>query len=101
VLCDTGAFCGVQGNPYWTAASRWRVDVMTDTSSYLNRWLSPDTIVPDLANPQSLNRYSYVNNRPLNFTDPTGHFEDDALSWTLSIQLPLSGITQRFREALQ
>jgi RHS repeat-associated protein len=48
-------------------------------SPYLNRWLSPDTIVPDPANPQSLNRYSYVNNRPLNFTDPTGHFEDDAL----------------------
>jgi hypothetical protein len=40
---------------------------------YLNRWLSPDTIVPDPQNPQSLNRYSYVNNRPLNFTDPTGH----------------------------
>jgi RHS repeat-associated protein len=43
---------------------------------YLNRWIQPDTIVPDPANPQSLNRYSYVKNRPLNFTDPTGHRED-------------------------
>jgi RHS repeat-associated protein len=42
-------------------------------SPYLNRWLSPDTIVPDLANPQSLNRYSYVNNNPLKYIDPTGH----------------------------
>ena len=38
-----------------------------------NRMASPDSIVPDPANPQSFNRYSYVNNRPLNFTDPTGH----------------------------
>ena len=41
-----------------------------------NRWLSPDTIVPDPANPQSCNRYSYVNNRPTAFTDPTGHAYD-------------------------
>ena len=45
-------------------------------SPYLNRWLSPDTIVPDPKNPQSLNRYSYVNNRPLNFSDPTGHIAE-------------------------
>jgi RHS repeat-associated protein len=26
------------------------------------RWISPDTIIPDPANPQSLNRHTYVNN---------------------------------------
>ncbi len=40
---------------------------------YINRFVSPDTIIPDPANPQSFNRYSYVNNRPLVATDPTGH----------------------------
>ncbi|MEJ5312656.1 MAG: hypothetical protein WHX52_23065, partial [Anaerolineae bacterium] len=29
--------------------------------------------VPSPANPQSLNRYSYVLNSPLRYTDPTGH----------------------------
>jgi hypothetical protein len=29
--------------------------------------------VPNPANPQSLNRYSYILNNPLKYTDPTGH----------------------------
>jgi len=41
---------------------------------YLNRFISADTIVPDPANPQDLNRYSYVRNSPLVYVDPTGHY---------------------------
>ena len=40
----------------------------------LGRFISADPIVPDPTNPQSLNRYSYVLNNPLKYTDPTGHF---------------------------
>ena len=43
-------------------------------SPYLNRWLQPDPIVPEAGNPQDLNRYSYVRNNPLKYTDPTGHY---------------------------
>jgi hypothetical protein len=39
----------------------------------LGRFVSADTVVPEPGNPQSLNRYSYVNNSPLRFNDPTGH----------------------------
>ena len=42
-------------------------------SPYLNRFIQPDTIVPELTNPQALNRYSYVNNSPILFNDPSGH----------------------------
>jgi RHS repeat-associated protein len=46
-------------------------------SPKLGRFLSADTIVPRYAYPQSLNRFSYVVNNPLKYTDPTGHMMDD------------------------
>ena len=46
-------------------------------SPRLGRFVSPDSIVPDFANPQSLNRLSYVRNNPIAFTDPSGHFTED------------------------
>lgn len=39
----------------------------------IGRFLSADDVVDDPTNLQHLNRYSYVNNNPLSFTDPTGH----------------------------
>jgi RHS repeat-associated protein len=39
----------------------------------LGRFLSPDPLVPFSADLQSYNRYSYVLNNPLRYTDPTGH----------------------------
>ncbi len=42
-------------------------------SPKLGRFLSPDTIIPEFANPQSWNRYSYVYNNPIRYNDPTGH----------------------------
>ena len=45
---------------------------------YLNRWVQPDTIIPDPANPQSFNRYSYCLGNPLKFVDPSGHDPLDA-----------------------
>ena len=42
--------------------------------SQLGRFTSADTIVP--AGVQGYDRYAYVNNSPVNFTDPTGHMTD-------------------------
>ncbi len=39
----------------------------------VGRFISADTIVPNPANPQDLNRYTYVRNNPVRYTDPTGH----------------------------
>ena len=41
--------------------------------SSIGRFVSPDDVTPDYTNPQDLNRYSYVQNNPLKYTDPTGH----------------------------
>ncbi len=40
----------------------------------VGRFISPDSIVQNFFDPQMLNRYSYVRNNPLAYTDPTGHF---------------------------
>jgi RHS repeat-associated protein len=57
-------------NLYWYG-SRWYDD-------YLNRWLQPDSIIPNTYDPQSYDRYTYVRNNPVNFNDPSGHLECDA-----------------------
>jgi RHS repeat-associated protein len=40
---------------------------------FIGRFISPDTIVQEPFNPQSLNRYTYCLNNPLIYTDPSGH----------------------------
>ena len=39
----------------------------------IGRFLSPDTLVPDPANPQALNRYAWALNNPLRYVDKNGH----------------------------
>jgi RHS repeat-associated protein len=39
----------------------------------LGRFISADTLVPNFADPQNLNRYAFVLNNPLKYTDPSGH----------------------------
>jgi RHS repeat-associated protein len=40
----------------------------------IGRFMSADPFVQDPTNTQSLNRYSYVGNNPLSYTDPSGYF---------------------------
>ncbi len=42
-------------------------------SPLTGRFISADTIVPEAGNPQAFNRYAYVFNNPLKYTDPSGH----------------------------
>ena len=39
----------------------------------LGRFIQPDTLVPDPADAKMFDRYAYVNNNPIKYTDPTGH----------------------------
>jgi len=49
----------------------------------LGRFLQADTLVPNPANPQSLNRYSYTLGNPLRYTDPSGHLTEEQINrWT-------------------
>jgi RHS repeat-associated protein len=37
------------------------------------RFISADTMIPDPGNPQDFNRYTYVRNNPVAYTDPSGN----------------------------
>jgi RHS repeat-associated protein len=44
----------------------------------LGRFLQPDPIVPEPGDPRALNRYAYVYNNPLRYTDLSGHWLETA-----------------------
>jgi len=44
----------------------------------LRRFVQPDSVVPEPGKPQSLNRYAYCLNNPVNSVDPTGHWLETA-----------------------
>lgn len=48
---------------------------------HIQRFIQPDGFIQDVYDPQALNRYAYVRNNPLRYTDPSGHF------WTALIGL--------------
>lgn len=42
----------------------------------MGKFIQPDSVIPDLTNPQAFNRYSYAYNNPIRYSDPTGHWPD-------------------------
>jgi RHS repeat-associated protein len=52
----------------------------------IGRFLSPDTIVLNPANPQAWNRYSYALNNPAKYNDPTGHVVTIGSAYDLSFK---------------
>jgi len=65
-LCYTGQRLEGTGLYDYGGGARWY-----DPS--LGRFAQADSVVPDSQNPLDYDRYSYVRNNPLNYSDPTGH----------------------------
>jgi RHS repeat-associated protein len=55
----------------------------------LGRFLTPDSIIPDVTNGQSLNAYAYVYNDPINLVDPSGNtgIRVNDIGWSFREQL--------------
>ena len=58
----------------------------------LGRFLTPDPTVQFVADLQSYNRYSYVLNNPLRYTDPTGYFIGGWFDTLVNLTIGLTGI---------
>ena len=50
----------------------------------IGRFLTADSVIPDWYDPQALDRYTYVRNNPLKYTDPDGHFFTPETIWDFS-----------------
>jgi RHS repeat-associated protein len=55
---------------------------------HLKRFLSPDNYIQDISNSQNFNRYSYVWNNPLMYTDPSGNMIEGGGG---GIEIPFGG----------
>jgi RHS repeat-associated protein len=73
------ALGGAEGLYYYGA--RWY-------DPYLNRFIQPDTIIPEPGNPMAYDRFAYALNNPLKYTDPTGHWIDPPCSRTGTCDQP-------------
>jgi len=65
-------FTGYEKDPetnYLYASSRYY-------NSKIGKYNQPDNLLPDVYDPQQLNRYAYARNNPYKYTDPNGHFID-------------------------
>jgi RHS repeat-associated protein len=71
---DNAIFAGLDADTNTSGAPMSDHAQFRNYSFYQGRWLVPDPYDGsyDLTNPQSLNRYAYVLNNPLSFTDPSG-----------------------------
>jgi len=73
----------------------------------LARFVSADSLVSKHENSQAFNRYSYVTNNPLRYTDPTGHCQFDEKTgeitkWNCSVEdFDKMSIEERKRWTLQ
>jgi len=71
----TGQFNDSYIKLYWYG-SRWY-----DPES--SRFVQPDIIVPEPGNSQAFDRYCYVFNNPLSYSDPSGHYTKEQLDKAL------------------
>jgi hypothetical protein len=56
------------------------------------RFVQPDTLIPDAANSQAWNRYSYAANNPIRYNDPSGHCFTGAVIDTLVCAAVIGGL---------
>ena len=73
----TGTTNSYNFNGYTNMHYDWKTGLVNLNARWYNpgagRFMSEDTYPGNLTQPQTLNRYSYVMNNPVNYWDPTGN----------------------------
>ena len=77
MLSEAYIFCSGNGEKYLAEQTSTTIEMSSSRNGriydpILGRMLSPDRFVPDPLSTQGYNRYSYVFNNPLRYSDPSG-----------------------------
>lgn len=65
------------GETGFCATTRWQGHPLFGTRYYdpsVGRWTQQEPLPGSIADPRSLNAYSYVYDNPVNYVDPTGYY---------------------------
>lgn len=65
----------------------------------LGRFINKDRYEGDIANPLSLNLYTYVSNNPLGYIDPTGHWQEGDEKLNQNVQTRIKVLTKQWEQA--
>jgi RHS repeat-associated protein len=63
---------------------------------FLGRFISADTVVPELGNPQNFNRFAYVLGNPVKYVDPDGRTVRSALSLIREHRVGIKSIAAQY-----
>ena len=75
--------------------SLWQLHNARYYDPVLATFITGDDIVQDWYDPQSLNRYAYCRNNPINKVDPDGHLFREAYEWSMGFTSWMFGDNSR------
>jgi RHS repeat-associated protein len=85
------------GAPYFSEVGLYQMGARYYNPD-IGRFITRDSYRGDIYRPWTRNLYTYCNNNPVNYVDPTGHYVDDSYGYDSDVDDPSLQYKVRFNE---